>query len=49
MSVHMLPPSCGITNRRSVPDERFCRKMSPDQAMEIQVSPLLRRSMYSCW
>ena len=47
MSVHMLPPSRGITNRRSVPEERFWKKMSPDQAMEIQVSPLVRWSMYS--
>jgi hypothetical protein len=45
LSVHMLPPSCGITNRRSVPEERFCRKTSPDQAIEIQVSPLVRASM----
>ena len=40
LSVHRVPPSFGTVNCRFVPAERFCWKMSPDQAMVIQVSPL---------
>ena len=45
LSVHSVPPSSGMTNFRSVPELRFCWKMSPDQAIEIQVFPLVSSSM----
>ena len=41
LSVHSVPPSSGMTNFRLLPSSALTWKMSPDQAMVIQMSPLV--------